>query len=57
MCEVHDLRRSIKVSHSVVHAQWDGDAAEWVLKVKNEVTGEIFEDRCHFLLDASGILK
>jgi len=25
--------------------------------VKNELTGEEFEDRCNFLLDASGILK
>jgi cation diffusion facilitator CzcD-associated flavoprotein CzcO len=57
VCDVHALRENIKVLHSVVHAQWDEGAGEWVLKVKNEVTGDVFDDRCNFLLDASGILK
>lgn len=57
VCDVHDLRGNIKVSHIVVHAQWDEGLGEWLLKVKNELTGEVFDDRCHFLLDASGILK
>jgi len=57
VCDVHDLRRDIKCSHSVVFAKWDNEKGEWCLKVRNEVTGEVFDDRCHFLLDASGILK
>lgn len=57
VCDVHDLRGNIKLSHSIVHAEWNESSVEWVLKVKNEVTGEVFDDRCHFLLNASGILK
>lgn len=57
VCEVHDLRRDIKLSHSVVHAKWQEASSEWILRVKNELTEEEFEDRCNFLLDASGILK
>ena len=57
VCEVHDLRRDIKLSHSVVNAEWQESSGEWLLKVKNELTGEELEDRCNFLLDASGILK
>lgn len=57
VCDVHGLRGAIKVSHSVVHAHWEESSGEWLLKVKNEVTCEEFDDRCHFLVDASGILK
>jgi cation diffusion facilitator CzcD-associated flavoprotein CzcO len=57
VCDTHDLRGSIKLSHSVLHAKWDEGKGEWLLKVKNEDTGDVFEDRCNFLLDASGILK
>jgi len=57
VCEVHDLKKDIKLSHSVVHAEWKEELGEWLLRVKNEITNEEFEDRCTFLLDASGILK
>lgn len=57
VCEMHGLRDVIKLSHSVVRAEWKEATAEWVVQVKNEITGEIFEDRSQFLLDASGILK
>jgi len=57
VCDKHDLRGFIRVSHSVVHAKWEESSGEWLLRVKNEITGEVFDDRCHFLLDASGILK
>jgi cation diffusion facilitator CzcD-associated flavoprotein CzcO len=57
VCDVHDLKQNIKVSHSVVHAQWEETSAEWILQVKNEISGKTFEDRCNFLLDASGLLK
>lgn len=57
VCDVHGLRGNIKLSHSVVNAQWQEEDSEWILRVKNESTGEVFDDRCHFLLDATGILK
>lgn len=57
VCDKHGLRENIKLSHSVTHAQWDEGSAKWILKVKDEVAGTTFEDRCDFLLDATGILK
>jgi len=47
----------IKLSHQVVHAQWDEGRGMWLIKIKNLETGEIIEDECHFLLDGSGVLK
>jgi cation diffusion facilitator CzcD-associated flavoprotein CzcO len=57
VCDKHGLREYIKLSHSVLHAQWDEGSGTWGLKVRDEVTGTVFEDHCNFLLDASGILK
>jgi len=57
ICDDHGLREYIKLSHSVIHAQWNEDQGQWHPQVKNHKTGEVFTDHCHFLLDASGILK
>jgi hypothetical protein len=57
VCDKHGLRENIKLSHSVTHAQWDEGSGKWLLKVKDGVAGTVFEDRCDFLLDATGILK
>ena len=40
----------------VVEARWD-DSGVWKLEIEDLKTGRLFEDYCHFLLDASGILK
>lgn len=47
----------IKLSHQVSHAQWNEEDGTWELKIQNLSTGEILDDRCHFLLDGSGILN
>jgi hypothetical protein len=57
VCDKHGLMEYIKLSHSVQQAQWDEGSGKWILKVKDEAAGTTFEDRCDFLLDASGILK
>ncbi|PQE11649.1 phenylacetone monooxygenase protein [Rutstroemia sp. NJR-2017a WRK4] len=57
ICNICGLRDHMKLSHSVVHAKWEEGASEWVLQVKNEATGAIFEDRCNFLCDAKGIFN
>ena len=57
VCDKHGLREYIKLSHRVQHAQWDEGSGKWILKVKDEAAGTAFEDRCDYLLDASGILK
>jgi cation diffusion facilitator CzcD-associated flavoprotein CzcO len=56
VCEEEGLRKWIKTSHRVVEAKWN-EKGIWKLKVENLKSGQILEDYCHFLLDASGILK
>lgn len=51
------MRPEIKVSHKVINARWNEDNGEWELQIENLATGETIEDRCHFLLNATGILK
>jgi len=53
----HDLYKYIKLSHRVVSACWTESEGIWDLKVENLVTGELFDDWCHFLINGSGILK
>lgn len=57
LCDDEDMRREIKTSHQVVGARWKPDISQWALQVRNLVTSEILEDHCHFLLNATGILK
>jgi cation diffusion facilitator CzcD-associated flavoprotein CzcO len=56
VCEEEDLGREIKTEHRVVEARWN-EKGIWELKVEDLSFGKVFEDHCHFLLDASGILK
>ncbi|KAF7897204.1 hypothetical protein EAF00_005432 [Botryotinia globosa] len=57
VCSKYDLKDRIRLSHKIIHAQWDEGSAEWVLKIENEITGVIFEDRCHFLLNSGGMFN
>lgn len=57
LCDDEDMRPEIKTSHQIIGARWKPDTSQWVLQVKNLVTGETLEDHCHFLLNATGILK
>jgi cation diffusion facilitator CzcD-associated flavoprotein CzcO len=57
LCEEEGLSKYIKTSHVVDHAEWNEEQGCWKLKVRNLLDQSVFEDTCHFLLDASGILK
>lgn len=57
LCDEEELDQSILTSHEVARAEWDDDEGVWKLKVQNLRTNAVFDDYCHFLLDASGILK
>lgn len=57
LTEADQLRTSVKLSHQIVHAEWNEDDAQWLLRVKNLQTGDVFDDHCNFLLNAGGILK
>lgn len=56
VCEEEGLHKWIRTSHRVVDARWN-EKGVWELKVEDLKEGKIFDDFCHFLLDASGILK
>lgn len=57
LTEADQLRTSVKLSHQIIHAEWNEDNAQWLLRVKNLQTGDVFDDHCNFLLNAGGILK
>jgi cation diffusion facilitator CzcD-associated flavoprotein CzcO len=57
ICKDEGLDNEIKTSHCVTSAIWDEEKSMWMLKVHNTETDEKFDDCCHFLLDATGILK
>lgn len=57
VCEEEGLGGEIDFGKRVVEARWDGDEGLWKVKVEVLGTGKFFDDTCHFLLDASGILK
>ncbi|OBT40826.1 hypothetical protein VE00_08596 [Pseudogymnoascus sp. WSF 3629] len=57
LCDEEGMRPEIKLSHEIIRAEWNEDLGEWLLKIKNTITEEVFNDHCNFLLNASGILN
>ena len=57
VCEEGGFWGEIRTSCAVEEARWDEEGGRWRLSIRNLVEGVVFEDDCHFLLDASGILK
>lgn len=55
--EKHGLRDYIRISHRIVGATWDDEKAIWKVKVEDVERQIIFDDWCHFLLNAGGILN
>ena len=47
----------MKLNHEIIHASWSEDAAKWVLKVKNLLTGDVFLDEAEILINGGGVLK
>ncbi len=57
LTEAEQLMTAIKLSHQIIGAEWSEDEGQWLVRVKNVATGEVFDDHCNFLLNAAGILK
>lgn len=53
----HDLLKYIKLKHKVIEAVWNEDEGLWRFKIENIATGEVFDDRAHFFINASGYLN
>lgn len=48
---------NLRRKHQILGAEWDKEASEWEVQVKNLVTGETFTDRANFLISAQGRLN
>lgn len=54
----YGLRKYIRLDHRVVGTTWDEDSEQWHVKIQRGDNSEnVFEDRCHILVNASGVLK
>ena len=56
VADEHDLRKYIKLNHTVVGAYWNEATSQWDVHVKGP-DGKIFVDSVHVLINGSGILK
>jgi hypothetical protein len=54
-CEKYDLRKYIKLQHTVLGAVWHEDKAQWEVEVEHN--GETFTDWCDVLVNGSGLLN
>lgn len=54
----YGLRKYIHLDHRVVGASWDEDSEQWQVKIqRGDNPANVLEDRCHILVNASGVLK
>ena len=53
----HRLEGYCKTRHKVVSAKWLAQEGKWTVSVLNTVSGELFEDSCHILVNAGGYLN
>jgi cation diffusion facilitator CzcD-associated flavoprotein CzcO len=53
----YELYKYIKLQHRVTGATWSEDEGMWHVQIENLETKEVLEDKCHFLINGSGILK
>jgi len=53
-CEKYNLRKYIKLKHTVLGAVWHEDKAQWEVQVEHN--GETFTDWCDVLVNGSGLL-
>ncbi|EME42128.1 hypothetical protein DOTSEDRAFT_89605 [Dothistroma septosporum NZE10] len=57
VAEEHNLLQYVRLNRQVVGAAWDDRKQEWSVQVEDVKTGERVEDRCNFLINASGVLN
>ncbi|KAI2823342.1 hypothetical protein CBS115989_1324 [Aspergillus niger] len=58
IADTYGLRKYIRLDHRVVGASWDEDSEQWQVKIqRGDNPANVFEDRCHILVNASGVLN
>ncbi|GKZ73668.1 hypothetical protein AnigIFM50267_010601 [Aspergillus niger] len=54
----YGLRKYIRLDHRVVGTSWDEYSKQWHVKIqRGDNPANVFEDRCHILVNASGVLN
>ena len=53
----HNLMPYIHLQHRVVAADWDEDSGMWHVRIEDMTRQTVFEDTCHYLINAGGILN
>ncbi|KAL2013171.1 hypothetical protein VTN00DRAFT_696 [Thermoascus crustaceus] len=53
----YDLRKYICLNHRMVGATWNEEGGIWHLQIEDTVNQLIFDNCCHFLINAGGILN
>ncbi|KAL5366664.1 hypothetical protein BJX96DRAFT_44220 [Aspergillus floccosus] len=53
----YNLYKFIQLNHRVVGARWEEDDGTWKLQIEDLASGHVFDDYCHFMITASGVLN
>ncbi|KAF6837955.1 4-hydroxyacetophenone monooxygenase [Colletotrichum musicola] len=53
----HGSRKYVKLNTKVIEGRWDEDEGRWILTLEDQVTKSTWQDWCHVLVNASGILN
>ncbi|KAK3066148.1 hypothetical protein LTS18_001965, partial [Coniosporium uncinatum] len=53
----HGIDQYVKTKHQVVHAKWNDHKAGYDVQIKDLRSGEVIDDYCDILINASGILN
>lgn len=56
MAEKEDLLRDVRLKHGVIGAKWNEQDGLWEIQVQRP-DGTLLEDRGHFFINGTGILK
>ncbi|KAI0136173.1 hypothetical protein BJ170DRAFT_600627 [Xylariales sp. AK1849] len=51
------LRSYIQTGKEVIGSRWDSQRSGWNVQIKDMATGQVFDDFCHILINAGGILN
>jgi len=58
IADKYGLRKYIRLEHKVVGAFWDDQDQHWHVKIqRGNDPKDVFEDKGHILINASGVLK
>ena len=57
MVDCFELRRFINFDHVVHACEWNEEDGMWHVTILDAQSGNVFEDTCHILIGANGLLN